>query len=176
MAKREDEPYQPKKRAMLKVKHSRTADCVLAGFRWHKNGHGTHVGSLLLGLHDDAGRLCFVGSASSFSVQRRLELAEELAPLRHDAEASHPWLVAPAPDVRVPGAESRWNRGKLRDWEPLRPERVVEVAYDHMEGTRFRHTTQLVRWRPDKPASACSFDQLEVTPAYELGQIFGGRA
>jgi ATP-dependent DNA ligase len=176
MAKREDDAYQPKKRAMLKVKHSRTADCVLAGFRWHKNGHGTHVGSLLLGLHDGDGRLHFVGSASSFSAQRRVALAEELAPLRQDAEASHPWLLAPAPDVRVPGAESRWSRGKLRDWEPLRPERVVEVAYDHMEGTRFRHTTHFVRWRPDKPAAACSFGQLEVTPAYELEQIFGGHA
>jgi ATP-dependent DNA ligase len=176
MAKREDEPYQPKKRAMLKVKHSRTADCVLAGFRWHKNGPGTHVGSLLLGLYDEAGRLHFVGSASSFATKQRAALAEELAPLREGAEADHPWLREPAPDVRRPGAESRWSRGKLRDWESLRPERVVEVAYDHMEGARFRHTTQLVRWRPDKPAAECSFAQLEVTPAYELGQIFGGRA
>jgi ATP-dependent DNA ligase len=176
MAKRDDEPYQPKKRAMLKVKHSRTADCVLAGFRWHKNGPGTQVGSLLLGLHDAAGRLHFVGSASSFSTKQRAALAEELQPLRQGAEEDHPWLVSPAPDVRLPGAESRWSRGKLRDWEPLRPERVLEVAYDHMEGTRFRHTTHLVRWRPDKPAAECSFDQLEVTPAYELGQIFGGRA
>jgi ATP-dependent DNA ligase len=176
MAKRDDEPYQPKKRAMLKVKHSRTADCVLAGFRWHKNGPGTHVGSLLLGLHDDAGRLHFVGTAASFSTARRAALVEELAPLREGAEADHPWLVTPQPDVRLPGAESRWSRGKLRDWEPLRPERVLEVAYDHMEGTRFRHTTHFVRWRPDKPAAECSFGQLEVTPAYELGQIFGGRA
>jgi ATP-dependent DNA ligase len=176
MAKRDDEPYQPKKRAMLKIKHSRTADCVLAGFRWHKNGPGTQVGSLLLGLHDDAGRLCFVGSASSFSTKLRAELTEELAPLREGAEETHPWLASPPPDVRVPGAESRWNRNKLRDWEPLRPERVLEVSYDHMEGTRFRHTTHLVRWRPDKPAAECSFGQLEVTPAYELGQIFGGHA
>lgn len=173
MAKRADEPYQPKKRAMLKIKHSRTADCVLAGFRWHKNGPGTHVGSLLLGLHDDAGRLHFVGSASSFSAKRRAELAEELAPLRQDAEAGHPWLEAPAPDVRLPGAESRWSRKKLRDWEALRLERVLEVSYDHMEGTRFRHTAQFVRWRPDKPAAECTFAQLEVTPAYELAQIFG---
>jgi ATP-dependent DNA ligase len=176
MAKREEEPYQPKKRAMLKIKHSRTADCVLAGFRWHKNGPGTHVGSLLLGLYDEAGRLHFVGSASSFATAQRAALVEELAPLREDAAATHPWLVTPAPDVRMPGAESRWSRNKLRDWEPLRPERVVEVAYDHMEGVRFRHTTQLVRWRPDKPAAACNFAQLEVTPAYELGQIFGARA
>jgi ATP-dependent DNA ligase len=176
MAKRDDEPYQPKKRAMLKVKHSRTADCVLAGFRWHKNGPGTQVGSLLLGLHDDAGRLHFVGSASSFSTKQRADLAEELEPLRQGAEEGHPWLGEAQPGVRLPGAESRWSRGKLRDWEPLRPERVLEVAYDHMEGTRFRHTTHCVRWRPDKPAAECTFGQLEVTPAYELGQIFGGRA
>jgi len=175
MAKRDDEPYQPRKRAMLKIKHSRTADCVLAGFRWHKNGPGTHVGSLLLGLHDEAGRLHFVGSASSFSAKQRAALAEELAPWRENAAENHPWLPAsPDPGVRMPGAESRWTRNKLRDWEPLRPERVVEVAFDHMEGARFRHTAQLVRWRPDKPARDCGFDQLEVTPAYELSQIFGG--
>jgi ATP-dependent DNA ligase len=175
MAKREDEPYQPKKRAMLKIKHSRTADCVLAGFRWHKNGRGTHIGSLLLGLYDDRGRLHFVGSASSFAVKQRAALVEELASLREGAEAGHPWLAERSdPDVRLPGAESRWSRGKLGDWEPLRPERVLEVAYDHMEGARFRHTVQLVRWRPDKPPADCSFAQLEVTPAFELGRIFGG--
>lgn len=182
MAKREDEPYQPRKRAMLKIKHSRTADCVLAGFRWHKNGKGTLIGSLLLGLHDSAGHLHYVGGASSFTAKRRAALVEELAPLREGADRGHPWLdAAPAAgadgeEIRLPGADSRWRRSKQRDWEPLRPERVLEVSYDHMEGKRFRHAAHFVRWRSDKPPSGCGFDQLEVTPAYELAQIFGGRA
>ncbi|WP_428265958.1 ATP-dependent DNA ligase [Haliangium sp.] len=172
MAKRVEDAYQPKKRAMLKVKHRRTADCVLAGLRWHKTGPGELVGSLLLGLHDRAGRLHHVGVAASFTAKRRRELAEELAPLRDGAEDDHPWL-APDPDLRVPGAENRWSRGKQRDWEPLRPERVVEVSYDHMEGMRFRHTAHFARWRPDKAPRDCSYDQLEVTPPYELARIFG---
>jgi ATP-dependent DNA ligase len=175
MAKRERDVYQPKKRAMLKIKHERTADCVVAGLRWHKNGPGTLVGSLLLGLHDEAGRLHHVGVAASFKSERRRELAEELAPLRDGADQGHPWLgVDPNQSaIRVPGATSRWSKGKELSFEPLRLERVCEVTYDHMEGTRFRHTAHFKRWRPDKPVGACGFDQLEVTPAYELGQIFG---
>jgi ATP-dependent DNA ligase len=171
MAKRAEDVYQPGKRVMLKIKHERTADCVLAGLRWHKNGHGTMVGSLLLGLYDDQDRLHHVGVAASFSAKRRRELVDELAPLRDGAEQDHPWLHADG-STRVPGAQSRWSRGKNLDWEPLRPERVCEVSYDHMEGARFRHTAHFVRWRPDKSARDCRFDQLEVTPAYELTQIF----
>ena len=178
MAKRLDEPYQPNKRAMLKIKHSRTADCVVAGFRWHKNGPNTMVGSLLLGLYDSDKVLQHVGVAASFSTKRRHELVEELAPLREGADQAHPWLE-PAQNAdngdtqRVPGAISRWSKGKNLSWEPLRPERVCEVTYDHMEGDRFRHTAHFKRWRPDKPVSECNYDQLEVTPPYELGQIFG---
>jgi ATP-dependent DNA ligase len=171
MAKRAEDVYQPGKRVMLKIKHQRTADCVLAGLRWHKKGHGTMVGSLLLGLYDDQDRLHHVGVAASFSAKRRHELVAELAPLRDGAEQDHPWLRADG-GTRVPGAQSRWSRGKNLDWEPLRPERVCEVSYDHMEGTRFRHTAHFVRWRPDKPARDCRFDQLEVTAPYELTRIF----
>ena len=180
VAKALDAPYQPGKRAMMKVKHQRTADCVVAGFRWHKNGPGTHVGSLLLGLHDGDGTLHHVGVTSSFSWDRRAALVEELEPLRRDALDGHPWsgwadwaAEAEAAGQRVPGATSRWNRGKDLSWEPLRPERVVEVAYDHLQGSRFRHGTTFVRWRPDKPPAACRYDQLETTPAFELARIFG---
>ena len=177
MAKRLGDVYQPNKRIMLKVKHSRTADCVVAGFRWHKNGPGTMVGSLLLGLYDSEGSLQHVGVAASFSTKRRQELVEELAPLREGAEADHPWSRPGGADgddeQRKPGAQSRWSKGKSLAWEPLRPERVAEVGYDHMEGTRFRHTAHFKRWRPDKPAAECNYDQLEVTPPYELKQIFG---
>lgn len=177
MAKRLGDVYQSNKRIMLKIKHSRTADCVVAGFRWHKNGPGTMVGSLLLGLYDGDGILQHVGVAASFSTRRREELAEELAPLREGAEADHPWSQARSGDEqdgqRKPGAQSRWSKGKSLAWEPLRPERVAEVGYDHMEGTRFRHTAHFKRWRPDKPAAECNYDQLDVTAPYELGQIFG---
>ncbi len=146
MAKRLDEPYLPGERTMLKVKHRRTADCVVAGFRWHKNGRGTMVGSLLLGLYDENGTLHHVGVAAAFTTAMRQELLEELSPLRENALANHPWRDwAEAQDEaaekgqRRPGATSRWNRGKDLSWEPLRPERVCEVAYDHMQGTRFRH-------------------------------------
>jgi ATP-dependent DNA ligase len=185
IAKRLDGAYQPGKRAMIKVKHQRTADCVVAGFRWHKNGPGTHIGSLLLGLFDDSGTLHHVGVTSSFSWDRREALAGELAPLRENAIDGHPWqewaewAVAGAADAsgqRLPGATSRWNRGKDLSWEPLRAERVAEVAYDHLQGDRFRHGTTFVRWRPDKRPEACRYDQLEATPAYELGLIFGGEA
>jgi ATP-dependent DNA ligase len=181
IAKRLDGRYQPGKRAMLKIKHQRTADCVVAGFRWHKNGPGTHVGSLLLGLYDDGGTLNHVGITSSFSWERRAALVEELAPLRERALEGHPWsgwaewaAELEASGQRVPGATSRWNRGKDLSWEPLRAERVVEVAYDHLQGDRFRHATTFKRWRPDKPPEACRYDQLEETAPFELARIFGG--
>ena len=180
IAKRLADKYQPGKRAMLKIKHQRTADCVVAGFRWHKNGPGTHVGSLLLGLFDDEGTLHHVGVTSSFTWDRRAALLPELEPLRKDALEGHPWgewadwaAAAEASGQRIPGATSRWNRGKDLSWEPLRPERVVEVAYDHLQGDRFRHGTTFKRWRPDKPPAECRYDQLEETPAYEIAKIFG---
>jgi ATP-dependent DNA ligase len=183
IAKRLDAPYQPGKRAMLKIKHERTADCVVAGFRWHKNGPGTHVGSLLLGLHDETGSLHHVGITSSFTWDRRAELVKELEPLRAGALEGHPWGewaewasagAADASGQRLPGATSRWNRGKDLSWEPLRAERVVEVAYDHLQGDRFRHGTTFRRWRPDKQPADCRYDQLEETAAFEIARIFGG--
>ena len=183
IAKRLDGTYLPGKRAMIKVKHQRTADCAVAGFRWHKNGPGTHVGSLLLGLFDDGGTLHHVGVTSSFSWDRRAALAEELEPLRKNALDGHPWKewaewsvlgAADASGQRLPGATSRWNRGKDLSWEPLRLERVAEVAYDHLQGDRFRHGTTFQRWRPDKRPDACRYDQLEETAAFELERIFGG--
>ena len=180
IAKRLDSAYQPGKRAMFKVKHQRTADCVVAGFRWHKNGPGTLVGSLLLGLFDDEGRLHHVGITATFTMARRAELASELEPLREHAMDGHPWAewadwadAAAASGQRVPGATSRWNRGRDLSWEALRPERVVEVAFDHLQGDRFRHGTTFVRWRPDKRPEDCRYDQLAETPAYELSAIFG---
>ncbi|CAN5736419.1 ATP-dependent DNA ligase [soil metagenome] len=181
MAKPLDSPYQPGKRTMFKIKHARTADCVVAGFRWHKNGRQTHVGSLLLGLFDDGGTLHHVGVTSSFSWPRRAELATELAALRERAMDEHPWAewaewagqgTADASGTRLPGATSRWNRGKDLSWEPLRIERACEVAYDHLQGDRFRHATTFRRWRPDKQPADCRYDQLETRPAYELARIF----
>jgi ATP-dependent DNA ligase len=183
MAKRLDAPYRAGERTMIKVKHARTADCVVAGFRWHKKGPGTMVGSLLLGLYDDEAVLHHVGVAAAFTDAVRKRLVAELAPLREHALEGHPWRDwaeaqedAEAKGQRLPGASSRWNRGKDLSWEPLRPERVCEVAYDHMQGTRFRHGAQFVRWRPDKRPHDCRYDQLEVTPAYELSRVFGARA
>jgi ATP-dependent DNA ligase len=176
MAKHESTTYQPGKRAMIKVKHTRTADCVVAGFRWHKNGPGELVGSLLLGLYDGAGRLHHVGVTSSFTAATRRQLAKELEPLRKDALAHHPWREwAEAMDgsTRMPGGQSRWSAGKDLSWEPLRIERVCEVKYDHLQGDRFRHGTTFVRWRPDKRPDDCRYDQLEVTPPAELAEIFG---
>jgi ATP-dependent DNA ligase len=182
MAKRLESPYRAGERTMIKVKHARTADCVVAGFRWHKNGPGTMVGSLLLGLYDDEGNLHHVGVTSAFTNAVRKQLVDELAPLRAGALRDHPWrewaeaeAEAHAKGQRLPGASSRWNRGKDLSWEALRPERVVEVAYDHMQGTRFRHGARFVRWRPDKRPEDCRYDQLEVTPAYELERVFGLR-
>jgi ATP-dependent DNA ligase len=174
MAKRLDSPYAAGERTMIKVKHRRTADCVVAGFRWHKNGPGTMIGSLLLGLYDDDGKLHHVGVTSAFTTAMRKQLVDELAPLRKNALKDHPWRdwAEAMGGQRMPGGGSRWNRGKDLSWEPLRPERVVEVAYDHMQGTRFRHAAHFVRWRPDKRAEDCRYDQLEVTPAYELEKIF----
>ncbi len=181
VAKRLDGRYEPGKRAMVKVKHERTADCVVAGFRWHKNGPGTHVGSLLLGLFDDERRLHHVGITSSFSWDRRAALAKELEPLREGASEGHPWgewaawaaMGTDASGQRLPGATSRWNRGKDLSWEPLRAERVAEVAYDHLQGDRFRHATTFRRWRPDKRPEDCTYAQLEETPAFEIARIFG---
>ena len=179
MAKQLDAPYRPGERTMIKVKHSRTADCVVAGFRWHKNGKNTMVGSLLLGLYDDAGTLHHVGVSAAFKESVRRQLVTELAPLRENALEGHPWRDWAAAQQeanekmqRLPGATSRWNRGKDLSWEPLRIERVCEVGYDHLQGSRFRHATTFVRWRPDKEPKDCRYDQLEETPAAELAQIF----
>jgi ATP-dependent DNA ligase len=171
--------YEPNKRVMLKVKHERDCDCVVAGFRWHKKGDRTLVGSLLLGLFDEAGSLQHVGVCASFTAAKRLELVEFLKPYREDALAAHPWKGWADPDPtsgeapsRMPGGQSRWSQGKDLSWEPVRPELVVEVAYDHMQGSRFRHTAQFRRWRTDKNPSDCTYAQLEVVPPQELAAIF----
>jgi ATP-dependent DNA ligase len=168
--------YEPGKRAMIKVKHVRTADCVVAGFRWHKKGKNELVGSLLLGLFDEEDRLHHVGVTSSFTMEKRRALARELAPLRAHALDGHPWRDWADPEssaTRMPGGQSRWSAGKDLSWEPLRIERVCEVKYDHMQGMRFRHAAIFQRWRPDKPPIDCRYDQLEVTPPYELEKVFG---
>ena len=192
VAKPVDGTYQPGKRAMLKIKHVRTADCVVAGFRWHKSTQETGVeavGSLLLGLFDEAGVLHHVGITSSFTMAVRRSLVDELAPLRKDALAAHPWREWAEQDAaaaaakaaagadgadaqRMPGAKSRWSAGKDLSWEPLRPERVCEVKYDHLQGDRFRHATTFVRWRVDKLPADCRYDQLETVAPYELKRIF----
>src|SRR5919199_874840 len=182
VAKAGDQPYAPDQRAMAKVKHVRTADCVVAGFRWHKSG--PIVGSLLLGLYDDEGDLQHIGVAASFPMARRAELVEELAPYRADAVSGHPWqdwANAEATSTgahddghRMPGAVSRWNFGKDLSWVPLRPELVVEVKYDQLEGRRLRHTGQFLRWRPDREARSCTYDQLEVPVRYDLAEVFAG--
>jgi ATP-dependent DNA ligase len=176
IAKPADAPYQPGKRTMFKVKHARTADCVVAGFRWHKTGKGV-VGSLLLGLYDKKGTLHHVGVTSAFSMARRKELAKELEPLRKDALKDHPWREWTQAEEhmgkRMPGGQSRWSAGKDLSWEPLRIERVCEVKYDHLQGDRFRHATIFLRWRPDKQPKDCRYDQLEVTTPYELEKVFG---
>jgi ATP-dependent DNA ligase len=173
--------YEPNKRVMLKVKHERECDCVVAGFRWHKKGERTVVGSLLLGLYDDSGALQHVGVCASFTEKRRRELVEFLAPYRKNALAAHPWKdwvehssASSDTEHRMPGAQSRWSGGKDLSWEPLRPELVVEVAYDHMQGNRFRHTAQFRRWRTDKKPSDCTYEQLEVVAPEELAMIFAG--
>ena len=180
IAKPDDLVYQPGKRVMVKIKHTRTADCVVAGFRWYTGGKDTLVGSLLLGLWDGGGVLHHLGVASSFKAEERARLTERLAPYREGAAEVHPWrewaeFQEAETAQRLPGATSRWNRGKDLSWVPLRLELVAEVAYDHLQGTRFRHATHLKRWRPDKPVADCRYDQLEVTPAFELATIFGAR-
>jgi ATP-dependent DNA ligase len=179
VAKLEDGPYESNKRVMLKVKHERECDCVVAGFRWHKRGGKTAIGSLLLGLYNETGDLAHVGVCASFTDAKRRELVEFLEPFRKNALDGHPWRAwaeeqAPeeAETHRRPGMTSRWNQGKDLSWEPLRPELVVQVAYDHMEGDRFRHTAQFRRWRPDKSPNECTYDQLEVVPPHELASIF----
>jgi len=170
--------YEPNKRVMIKVKHERECDCVVAGFRWHKKGDRTLVGSLLLGLFDDTGALQHVGVCASFSTAKRKELADFLEPYRENALSAHPWKAwaehgAEGEGVnRMPGGQSRWSQGKDLSWEPLRPELVVEVAYDHMQGDRFRHTAQFRRWRKDKKPADCTYAQLEVVPPQELAEIF----
>jgi ATP-dependent DNA ligase len=171
--------YEPDKRAMLKIKHERDCDCVVAGFRWHKNGDRTAIGSLLLGLFDESGELQHVGVCASFTQKKRLELVEFLSPYREDALTNHPWNRWKGSEVdsadggqRMPGGQSRWSQGKDLSWEPLRPELVVEVAYEHMQGSRFRHMAQFRRWRTDKQPSDCTYAQLEVVPPQELMEIF----
>ncbi len=177
MAKPVTGSYEPNKRVMFKVKHERECDCVIAGFRWHKRGEKNAVGSLLLGLFDESQKLHHVGVAASFTQQKRLELVEFLAPYRENALAEHPWkewagLGDEAEGQRMPGGKSRWSQGKDLSWEPVRPELVAEVAYDHMQGSRFRHTAHFRRWRPDKKPTDCTYAQLEVVPPHELAAIF----
>ncbi|MGH7667116.1 MAG: ATP-dependent DNA ligase [Candidatus Dormibacteria bacterium] len=172
VAKLEDLPYRENQRVMLKVKHQRTADCVVGAFRRHADGAG--VGSLLLGLYDDQGTLQHVGVAASFNAQRRRQLLEELQPHRPPPDAQHPWLVGDGPVAagRRPGTPSRWSAKEDLSFEALRPELVCEVAFDHLQGDRFRHATTFLRWRPDRDPSSCTYGQLEVTVPIELTQIF----
>ena len=179
MAKPVSGIYEPNKRSMLKVKHERDCDCVVAGFRRYKKDADA-VGSLLLGLYDNNGALQHVGVCASFSVEKRLELTEFLASYRENALENHPWrqwaeheMVTVELGQRMPGGQSRWSQGKDLSWEPVRPELVVEVAYDHMQGSRFRHTAQFRRWRFDKRPGDCTYEQLEVVPPQELFEIFG---
>jgi ATP-dependent DNA ligase len=170
--------YQPDKRVMLKVKHARTADVVVAGWRPHKqkgpDGRDV-VGSLMLGLVDADGSLQSVGVAASFTMARRAELVDELAPYALDDDRSHPWSAWREAEAhegqRLPGAVSRWSAGKTLEWRALRPELVCEVGYDAMEGTRFRHTTQFTRWRPDRDPQSCTYEQLEQPVRYDLGDV-----
>jgi ATP-dependent DNA ligase len=181
IAKANSSAYQPDKRVMLKVKHERECDCVVAGFRWYKQGERPAVGSLLLGLYDAAGALQHVGVCASFTAQKRQELVEFLAPYRENALAEHPWRSWAAAGgaqgegsggQRMPGGQSRWSAGKDLSWEPLRPELVVEVAYEHMQGDRFRHMAHFRRWRTDKRPAGCTYAQLEVVTPQELMEIF----
>jgi ATP-dependent DNA ligase len=178
IAKPEGLAYTPGKRVMLKIKHNRTAECVVAGFRWYKGGKDKLVGSLLLGLYDAQGVLHHVGVTSAFKQETRAQLAQMLAPLRENAREGHPWSEwaewqDQETSQRLPGATSRWNRGKDLSWEPIRIELVCEVSFDHLQGTRFRHAAHFERWRHDKPPADCRYDQLDVTPAFELREIFG---
>ena len=177
VAKAADLPYGPDQRLMSKVKHVRTADCVVAGFRWHKSG--PIVGSLLLGLYDD-GRLQHIGVAASFPMSRRAELVEELAPYRENALDDHPWKdwanaqTQANGEDRMPGAVSRWNAKKDLSWVPLRPELVVEIKYDQLEGRRLRHTGQFLRWRTDRDPLSCTYAQLDIPVKYDLAEVLDG--
>lgn len=175
VAKPAGSTYRPGQRVLTKVKHQRTADCVVAGFRWHKSG--PIVGSLLLGLFNDDGELQHIGVTSSFTMARRAELVSELEPLRENALEGHPWAAwqtaqSDNPD-RMPGAVSRWNSGKDLSWQPLRPERVVEIRYDQLEGQRLRHTGFFLRWRPDRDPESCRYDQLDTPVKFDLGEVLG---
>jgi ATP-dependent DNA ligase len=178
VAKAADVPYGQDQRLMTKVKHVRTADCVVAGFRWHKSG--PIVGSLLLGLYNEEGKLQHIGVAASFPMARRAELVEELAPYRAEALDGHPWQdwanaeVQENGENRMPGAVSRWNAKKDLSWVPLRPELVVEIKYDQLEGRRLRHTGQFLRWRPDREPASCTYDQLDVPVRYDLAEVLAG--
>jgi ATP-dependent DNA ligase len=175
IAKRLDLTYQPDKRVMTKIKHERTADCVLAGYRVHRSGEGA-IGSLLLGLYDDQGVLASVGVVGAFPMARRRQLFAELQPLVTTFD-DHPWAWARQEEGhRTPrkSETSRWNVGKDLSFTPLRPERVVEVRYDYMEGPRFRHTTQFVRWRPDRDPRSCTYDQLDRPVKFDLADVLRG--
>ncbi len=166
-------PYVSGKREMFKLKHERTADCVVGGFRYHKDGRS--VGSLLLGLYDKHGTLHHVGVAAGLRLEQRKQLSEEIEPLRHRAEADHPWLDLDESErehQRVPGGPSRWSGQRATDWEPVRPELVVEVAYDHLQGDRFRHVTRFIRLRPDRNPRSCRYSQLEEAPPADLQSVF----
>jgi ATP-dependent DNA ligase len=170
VAKRAQDPYREGERLMVKVKHERTADCVVGGFRWHKQDG--QVGSLLLGLYDDSEKLHHVGVCSAFTAARRRELVDELAPFRPDEAGSHPWVGA-MQGTRMPGGQSRWTGGRDLSWELLRPELVCEVAYDHLQGDRFRHATTFRRWRPDRTPESCTYSQLDSVAPAELSELFG---
>ncbi|MGX2993600.1 ATP-dependent DNA ligase [Streptomyces sp. JNUCC 64] len=177
VAKPLDLPYRPDERLMFKIKHERTADVVVAGYRFHKSG--PVIGSLLLGLYDDRGALQHVGVCAAFTMKRRAELVTELEPLRLESAEDHPWAQWAREEAhasaRLPGAPSRWSGKKDLSWIALRPERVCEVAYDHMEnGARFRHTARFRRWRPDRTPESCTYAQLDEPVRYDLGEILGG--
>jgi ATP-dependent DNA ligase len=173
IAKPVDGIYTPDKRTMFKIKHERTADCVVAGFRWHKSGDV--VGSLLLGLYDGRGALQHVGVCASFPMSQRKELVDTLAPYRMDDVSGHPWAAWAEAEAhatgRLPGAVSRWNAKKNLSWLPLRPELVIEVAYERMEGDRFRHTAHFRRWRPDRTPQSCTYEQLERPVRFDLAEV-----
>ena len=177
MAKSATGLYEPGKRSMIKVKHERECDVVVAGFRWHKGSEKTAVGSLMLGLYDDDGKLHHVGVAASFTAAKRKELVTFLEPYRAGAIDHHPWkewadFQAHASGQRLPGGKSRWSQGKDLSWEPLRIELVIQVSYDHMQSERFRHTAHFRRWRTDKQPSDCTYAQLDVVAPQELAEIF----
>jgi ATP-dependent DNA ligase len=176
VAKPADLPYRENERCMLKVKHDRTADCVVAGFRWHKSG--PVIGSMLLGLYDDGGTLHHVGVTAAFPMAQRRALVDTLTPYRDNALEGHPWAAwasaaAQEGTTRMPGGQSRWNAKRDLSWEPVRPELVVEVRYDHLQGDRFRHATQFVRFRDDRTPESCTYAQLEAVAPAELAQVFG---